>query len=134
VLRGMRDSVSDAHLVLEDKDLLELARADHLIWVQRLHSMLLGRDKIKEEDVADHTQCRLGKWYYSRGRQVLADDAAFQALEEPHRHIHAAARKAVAAWNAGRKDEAQQLVREVGDISQEILQLLTQVAQSLRGR
>jgi len=134
VLRGMRDSVSDGRLILEDEDLLALARADHLIWVQRLHAMLLGRDRIKEEDVADHTQCRLGKWYYSRGRQVLGDNPAFRALEEPHRRIHATARKAAAAWNAGRKAEAEQLVREVGDISQEILQLLSRLAEALQRR
>src|SRR5690606_3624536 len=120
VLRDIRNTGIDMKLALEDTDLLELARADHLIWVQRLHGMILGRDRLEESQVADHTQCRLGQWYYGRGRQILGHDPNFIALEQPHRQIHEAARQAVAAWNTGRKEEAETLVRRAAAISQEI--------------
>jgi len=131
VLRELRDAGVVTRLILKDADLLELARADHLIWVQRLHGMIVGRERLLESEVADHTECRLGKWYYSRGREILGDNPTFIALEEPHRRIHQAARQAAAAWNAGRKDEAERLVREVASISTEILQLLGQLSERL---
>lgn len=132
-LRRLRDMGSTFQLRLDDVELLQIARADHLLWVQRLHEMLLGREQIQAQEVTDHTQCRLGKWYLTRGRERFGRLAAFEALEGPHSRLHQLAKQAVAAWNAGRKAEAQQLVREVVGVSQEILHLLGQVEAECQG-
>lgn len=126
-LRRLRDLGGKYQLRLDDKDLLKLARADHVLWVQRLHEMLLGREKVQPAEVTDHTQCRLGKWYGSRGQERFGNLPAFVAVEDPHRRLHQLARKAAEAWTAGRKDEATAAVNEVVTVSQEILRLLGEV-------
>jgi hypothetical protein len=131
-LRRLRELGSKFELQFTDTELLQIARADHLLWVQRLHEMLLGREQIKAQEVTDHTQCRLGKWYTARGQQRFGRLAAFQALEGPHSRLHKLAKAAVEAYNAGRKPEAQRLVREVVTVSQEILHLLGQVEAECR--
>mgnify|MGYP001306819424 CR=1 FL=1 len=126
-LRHLRESNADLNLRLEARDLLELAKGDHVIWVQRLHGMLLGRERLRQEDVADHTRCRLGRWYYGPDGQRLAGHPVFRAVEDPHRRLHEAAARAVEAWNAGRRDEAEELVQEVASISHEILPRLSEL-------
>ncbi|MBO8141532.1 MAG: CZB domain-containing protein [Firmicutes bacterium] len=132
-LAGLRERTGQLELELADEDLLELAKADHVLWVQRLHAMRLGRETIKEQDVADHTRCRLGRWYYGSARTKLGSHPAFRALEEPHRRLHETARRAVRSWNEGRRDEALQHVDEVVNISQEILVLLAQLQEAVTG-
>lgn len=126
-LRHLRESNADLNLRLEARDLLELAKGDHVIWVQRLHGMLLGRERLRQEDVADHTRCRLGRWYYGPDGQRLAGHPVFRAVEDPHRRLHEVAARAVEAWNAGRRDEAEELVQEVASISHEILLRLSEL-------
>ncbi len=120
-LRALRERNAEFHVRLGDRELLELAKGDHVMWVQRLHNMLLGRETLRPGDVVDHTSCRLGRWYYSDVGQALAAHPEFQTLEEPHRRLHQTAARAVEAWNAGRQDEAVRLVQEVVSISQEII-------------
>ncbi|HWI64152.1 MAG TPA: methyl-accepting chemotaxis protein [Symbiobacteriaceae bacterium] len=129
-LRSVREAGVKFQLTFRDQDLLKIARADHLLWVQRLHEMLLGRERIQASEVTDHTQCRLGKWCTSRGKEQFGTNPAFRALEEPHSRLHRMARSAVEAWNAGRQAEARRIVREVVTTSQEILQLLGKVQEN----
>lgn len=126
-LRNLRESNASLRLTLQDDELLELARGDHVIWVQRLYGMLLNRETLREDDVRDHTACRLGRWYYGAEGRKLASHPLFQAVEDPHRRLHQTAAKAVEAWNGGRRDEAHKLVQEVLDISKEILPQLTEL-------
>lgn len=120
-LRDVRERNAELRVSIRDRDLLELAKGDHIIWVQRLHNMLLGREKLGPEDVADHSTCRLGRWYYGPNGQKLKGHAEFRAVEEPHRRLHETAARAVAAWNDRRRDEAEQLVQEVVTLSREIV-------------
>lgn len=115
-------------LKLSDKDLLVIARADHVLWVQRLHEMMLGRERIDMSSLTDHLHCRLGRWYESHRRQGSAIHA-FRALEQPHQEMHATARRAVELYNSGRKEEAAEAVHKVVTLSQEILSLLSECQQ-----
>lgn len=132
VLRDLREHNTDLTLQLQDNELLELAKGDHLLWVQRLHGMMLGRETLESAEMVDHRQCRLGRWYYGEAGQKLAHEPAFRALEEPHRVLHETAGRAVAEFKAGRRDEAARLVQQVSDYSQDILQHLDTVQTMLR--
>lgn len=123
-LRAMREHIAQTTLSLADHHLVQVAKADHLLWVQRLLAMLHDRERLQPEQVADWTVCRLGRWYYGRGRERYGGSATFRALEVPHQRLHQTAAEAVRAWNSGQRDQARQLVEEVRRISQEIVQLL----------
>lgn len=132
VLKSARERGAEMTLILSDEDIVELTRADHLLWVQRLRAMLLGRERIRAEDVTDHTQCRLGRWYYGVGQQRCGHLGAFRKLEEPHRRVHQAASRAVEAWNAGRRDEAERSLQEVIAFSEQVLAILAELKAEVR--
>lgn len=120
-LRTLREAGAAASPQLSDRDLLSVSRADHLLWIQRLNRMLLDREHIDPASVADHTQCRLGRWYFGRGQELYGDDPAFLALNEPHRRLHEQANVAVLAWQQGRRAEAEAIVAELAALSGQIV-------------
>ena len=40
-----------------------IAKSDHMLWRKRLAAMLVGRESLRPDELADHHSCRLGKWY-----------------------------------------------------------------------
>jgi len=123
-LRAMRELIAQTTLVLSDAQLVQVAKADHLLWVPRLLAMLHGKEQLQPEQVADWTVCRLGRWYYGRGRERYGHSSAYRQLEQPHQRLHQTAAEAVRAWNRGDRERARELVEEVRRISSEIVSLL----------
>lgn len=128
-LRNTRSLTEQFKLSLSDVELLTAARGDHVLWVQRLHEMLLEREHISAENRGDHHTCRLGRWY-DANRAKGGSIHAFIALERPHQELHAVARRAVELWNRGKKEEAAAEVKRVVTLSQEILALLTECGEA----
>jgi hypothetical protein len=91
--------------------------------------MLLGSTTIRPEEVVDHHNCRLGKWYYSEGKQVYGARAEFAAIEAPHAKVHEIARKVTELYQAGMKIEAQQAVDDLTPYTDAVLENL----EKLRG-
>ncbi|MDW8006722.1 MAG: methyl-accepting chemotaxis protein [Thermomicrobium sp.] len=123
-LRAVRELIAQTTLTLSDAQLVQVAKADHLLWVQRLLAMLHGKEQLQPEQVADWTVCRLGRWYYGRGRERYGHSSAYRQLEQPHQRLHQTAAEAVRAWNRGDRERARELVEEVRRISSEIVSLL----------
>src|SRR5690625_7662563 len=90
-----RRAFIDAHLVHHDKEIIKMAITDHLLWKWLMYNMMLGFETISITDVASHTQCRLGVWYYGEISAEIQQLQAFKDLEEPHKKAHLYAKKAV---------------------------------------
>ncbi len=68
---------------------IETVKLDHVVWKTEVYKVLMDESQKSISDFADHTQCRLGKWYFDGdGGALYADIAAFQSLDEPHRMVH----------------------------------------------
>ncbi|MBI5440747.1 MAG: HAMP domain-containing protein [Deltaproteobacteria bacterium] len=98
-VHGFRAVVGDAEKVIEgDRLRAEIGQRiiDHLEWAAKA-SAFGTDDKISRVGVqTDPHQCGFGKWYYSEARrraERLAPDLKplLQAVEEPHRRLHASA-------------------------------------------
>lgn len=122
-MAGARKLLTRMSLTLTDDDVLELAKADHLLWTHRLHNLLAGRDRLRPDQILDPGACRLGRWLESCGPAFRTRDA-FARLRVVHVRIHEVPRALIAAWNAGRKAEARRLFDEVRTLSEELLALL----------
>jgi len=94
------------------------AKADHMIWRKKLADMLLGRLVLDADDLADHHQCRLGKWYFGEMDGAVKQHATFKRLNKPHEAVHTLGIAAVRAYTAGNYDEALSLVEEISGPSQ----------------
>lgn len=86
--------------------LCELLKVDHLLFKFRVYNVLFGLSEETVEDFADHTQCRLGRWYYEgEGKQKYQTLVAFKELELPHRRMHDAAFEALQTSSRGDQEK-----------------------------
>ena len=84
------------------KSFVEVAKVDHLVFKFRIYMGLFGLESIDPANVASHTTCRLGKWYYEgEGRECFSRLAGYKELEAPHIEVHKFGVAAVEAKVAG---------------------------------
>jgi methyl-accepting chemotaxis protein len=85
---------------------VELANIDELTLKLEVYKVFLGVSALRPETLPDETQCRLGQWYYGEGREHFAGLAGYAELEDPHRAVHAHARRAVELHAQGKLEAA----------------------------
>ncbi|GFN21902.1 methyl-accepting chemotaxis protein [Thermanaeromonas sp. C210] len=123
----LRRSLGRLRLNLSTWDLLELAKTDHLLWIQRVYNFLQGREKLTPEAVLSPYECRLGRWYHSEQDPVLTNHRAFKQLDEPHRQVHDLARQIIQAARDGHRDTADRLQEQLKQASGRVIELLEQL-------
>ncbi len=104
----------------QDQILLQTVKADHVTWKIRLTAMSLGGDIIPENELKDHTQCRLGQWYYSKGQENFKNNDAFQKMERPHARVHEIGKEIASLALQGQIDAASQKIAEMEKYSQQL--------------
>ncbi|WP_052263280.1 methyl-accepting chemotaxis protein [Geobacter pickeringii] len=107
--------------------MLELAKTDHRIFVNKLGSCLNGGKKIDVGQIPDHHTCRFGTWYDGEGKTLCGAAPSFRAIDAPHERIHALAREAATACNSGDKARAGKIYEEMEEISGTIVTLLDHI-------
>jgi methyl-accepting chemotaxis protein len=114
---------------LEIKDLtIHIAKSDHMIWRKRLADMLVGRESLNPAELADHTQCRLGKWCGTLKDPSITDHPAFHALEEPHRLVHQHGIEAARRYQQGDVEGAVEWIGKAAEASKGVMAALDQLA------
>lgn len=75
---------------------LNTVKLDHVVWKSQVYLMIDKKDF--DNEVNNHTQCRLGQWYYKDyGAKNYAQLSSFKALEQPHKIVHESGKKALQA-------------------------------------
>lgn len=101
----------------------ELAKLDHLIYKFELYKVLFHLSQKSVHDFAQHTECRLGKWYYhGEGKACFSQLPGYHDIEQPHIGVHASAINALKAHAAG---EVETMLREVGNMEEASMQVLS---------
>ncbi|WP_338824118.1 hypothetical protein MHOCP_22370 [Moorella humiferrea] len=127
----LRQLLGRLQLQLGTWDILELAKTDHLLWVQRVYNFLQGREELTPEAVTSHHACRLGRWYDSEANPAVTSHPAFRELDEPHRQVHDLARQIVQAARSGDRDTAGRLQQQLGQASRRVIELLGQLQEQV---
>ncbi len=107
--------------------LLEIVKADHLMWKARLADLIVNDNQMGEDEIKDHTQCRLGSSRYG-------SLPAFREIEQPHQRVHAIGRQIVELVAAGHRDDALAALREMEQISEELIGLIDRLKQEALGQ
>ncbi len=99
---------------------------DHAIWMRNVIKSIKGEIQWTP---TDHTQCNLGKWYYSEGRtqvEKYGEEAikVFEEMEEYHAGLHKLGIDAIKKHQEGKYEESYQLVAEMLSYSRNIIDLL----------
>jgi len=106
----------------QDQILLQTVKADHVTWKIRLAAMAMGGDVIPDNELKDHTQCRLGQWYYSKGTDNFSNSDAFQQMEHPHAQVHKIGKEIASLALQGQTDAACQKIVEMEDYSKQLFE------------
>ncbi|MES9830995.1 MAG: methyl-accepting chemotaxis protein [Candidatus Thiodiazotropha sp. DIVDIV] len=107
------------------------AKSAHLAWKARLRSFLDGKESLTRDEAVSHHNCALGKWYYSEGLKQYGDISEMQAIEQPHHDLHELIKEIIISKEKGDNEKAEYLYTKISPISNQIINLLDQVEQSI---
>ena len=116
-----------------DRSLCEMAKIDHVFFKKRVVDALAGRTQWKPEEMPDHHNCRLGKWYDAITRSEYRNLDSYRALVEPHGRVHAYGIAALRAHSEGRTGEAFEALEQLNSASREVLGLLDELSHDIGG-
>ncbi|MGO0061172.1 methyl-accepting chemotaxis protein [Brevibacillus fluminis] len=126
-----RNTFFTINVKLNYKDIIRVAKTDHLLWKWKIYNMLLGLEKIDPNQAASYKTCRLGTWYYGNLPTQVKDHPVYKKLEEPHKAVHHFAVQAVESYEKGNFIEAQQAFEQLQEASQDVITLLSQLESTL---
>ncbi len=126
--RGVETLLGNQLNMLFEQDIpgkiIKIAKVDHVIWKKRLADMMVGLVTLRADELANHENCRLGKWYYGPAALPYRNNPAFARLEPPHRAVHEHGRAAAKAYAEGDMKRALEAVSAVERASAEVVALL----------
>lgn len=100
------------------------AKSDHLLWKKRLAEVMAGMQSLKTEELSDHRQCRLGKWYDSVQDMKIRNHPAFSALLAPHEAVHVNGREVARLCAAGDREGAHKAFLRMEEASKGVIAAL----------
>ncbi|MCX8069806.1 MAG: methyl-accepting chemotaxis protein [Thermodesulfovibrionales bacterium] len=103
---------------------LGVLKADYVLWLNRLIHTISSTEILLSENELDYHMSRMGKWYYSKGRELYSNNTNFVALEEKNRLFHEIGKQIVSASAKGDRERAKNLFNESLRIQQEIFRLI----------
>jgi hypothetical protein len=113
------------------RSFIEVAKIDHLVYKFEIYKVFMCQSEKKLADFADHTRCRLGKWYYEGdGKANYAALPGFRDMENPHQRFHSAGLEALRAHFDGQADKAFAAIDQLEAASMEVLNALDRIASS----
>ena len=120
--RFRNDIIANNNIQLSSIALLQLSKADHILWKWRVYNMFLGLEIIKPSDVSSHKDCRLGKWYTnSRTIERFGHLQDYRELDQYHVRVHKSAKLAAEAHAKGHIQQAEIHLKEVDQASERVL-------------
>ena len=112
---------------------MEFFKIAHKNWVQKLYRMYYSNESVDPSKIADHKDCRLGKWYFSNESDHFKGLNEFSMIETPHKEIHELARGAAQAYQNGDKSEALQLIKQLNTVSENVVECLENIKRAASG-
>ena len=103
---------------------VQTVKLDHIVWKGDVYAVACGMSDKDIGEFADHTMCRLGKWYQSVGKDNFGHVSAFQRLDEPHRLVHSNGVDALKALQMGDKNKAMKHLTEMERASEQVMAYL----------
>jgi len=120
--RFRNDIISNNNVQLSSIALLQLSKADHILWKWRIYNMFLGLENVEPSDVSSHRDCRLGKWFAAaRTVERFGHLQEYSELDAYHLRVHESAKLAAEAFKVGNIQQAEAHLKEVDQASKQVL-------------
>jgi hypothetical protein len=116
------------------RSFVEVAKIDHILYKFDIYKVMMGLSDKTPESFAAHTECRLGKWYFSgEGNELFSHLDGYREMDAPHKAVHEQGRAAMQAMHNGDTEKALTLLAQTEAASMEVLKTLDRLAQSGEG-
>ena len=80
---------------------------DHIHWKNDVYKRCITDGVNSTAEIADHHQCRLGKWYFEgEGKKFFSHLSSYHSLDTPHEAVHANGLRALELHEEGDKKGA----------------------------
>jgi PAS domain S-box-containing protein len=103
----------------------EQPKQDHLAWKVRVRKYIDGDEDMETSDFVTHFTCRMGKWFYSEGKQEFGHLEPIQQFELKHIKLHKLAKDIYEFRLAGDETLIEELYIDLVETSNQIVNLLT---------
>lgn len=111
---------------------LSLSKMDHIMWKWRIYNMLMGYETVDPNNIASHKDCALGQWYFDVSTQEkLGSNRIFKEMNSDHESVHRFAKTAAQAYQAGRKEEAEQAFQSLEEASHKVVSSIESIKKDL---
>ncbi|WP_457600354.1 methyl-accepting chemotaxis protein [Hydrogenivirga sp.] len=120
-MEKLKDLLADLQQFQLDVFSIEKAKVAHNMWKLKLLKFVEGELEMDPSELVDHTQCYLGKWYYSLGKEHCGHLDSFKAIEPPHIELHKLAREIYELKKAGKEQEAAEKLIRVKEVASAIV-------------
>jgi hypothetical protein len=128
-LLSLAGDMDQAISLISFRSFCELAKLDHVVFKFRVYRVLCGESAETDANFCDHTQCRLGKWYYQGdGLQFFSTCRGYRELEAPHAQFHKRAVEAVLAHQSGNSDQLLAATAQMEDESRKVIAQLETIS------
>lgn len=112
---------------------LQTVKMDHVVWKQEVYKQIRGKSNQQREDFADHTMCRLGKWYYQgEGAEKYSRHSTFGKLEQPHQAVHLHGAQAMESCANGDEQQALRELEKMERASDIVMTTIDQLAREIQ--
>lgn len=107
----------------------QIVMMDHVIWKAEIYNRIINhKEVIKLDDLVDHKDCRLGKWYFSDGKQLFKNNKNFTKLDKPHFLVHSSGYNALKFFKEENYKKAFNELDIMEKASIEVLRLLNMMS------
>ena len=111
---------------------IQTVKMDHVVWKSDVYKVMWNLSNKTTEDFADHTCCRLGKWYYQGDGNILYRQLRnFKLLENHHKGVHENGIKAMHCHAVHQEKEKIDFLKAMELASDKVLDTLTELEREI---
>ncbi len=123
---------NSAHSLGHHASLVLSTKIDHASFRDNVRDAVEGKTTLTADKLADHHTCRLGKWYDSVNEPAVKGSPSFTVLENPHKRVHDAGKRALTCHAAGDHAGAEAALAELDRASHDVMGVLDSLAGEIK--
>ena len=78
--------------MITNRFFINIAKVDHILFKTLGYKAVFTN---KEIEVIDHRNCRFGKWYLNKGKEIFGNTPSYKEIKIPHQEVHQSIKEAI---------------------------------------